>query len=220
MLADVSPADLVLPVESLQQAEGTSNMSIMSRRGGEQGQAASRTSKRLRSQQITSGKLAEKSSRRRSVEYCFLSATLSCTSDDPDYISTLQRGVTAWPTPGGDYVVNSGQVTLQRPQLTRSTSHEKLGRQQMEARERVADASLSTFVARWSGKNSGPMDLLSKFLVHIALHVEEVFASDPGGVMALSSCFLDCKFTPNLRFCPNKDRLLTPQPFINTQVSM
>jgi hypothetical protein len=38
------------------------------------------------------------------------------------------------------------------------------------------------------------MALLQKFLGHVAIHVEEVFSSDPGGCMVLPSCLLSCKF--------------------------
>jgi hypothetical protein len=62
-----------------------------------------------------------------------------------------------------------------------------------ETQAPIPDSSLASFVEKWSGRNSGPMDLVTTYLVHVAMNVEEVFASDPSGTVALTSCILSCK---------------------------
>ena len=151
-----------------------------------------RTSKRLLSQLITSGKIADRKSKQNSVDFCFLAATLACTKDDlrskikaimegDKTVSRLLQGVDLFSKP--EFQVSS-----------RIPLNDTADRHKSEARERVGDSSLSAFAEKWSCRNSGPMDLLLRYLGHIALSVEDVFSSDPGGSMVLTSCVLGCKY--------------------------
>lgn len=66
-------------------------------------------------------------------------------------------------------------------------------RRNSEIKSRISLASLNSFVQ--STHNSGPpLNILTKFLAHVSLHVQDVFLSEQAndGVMMLSSCLLDC----------------------------
>jgi hypothetical protein len=151
-----------------------------------------RTSKRLRSQLITSGKIADRSSKRKSFDYCFLASTLSCTKEKHrENMKKLEGDKTvSYLLQGQD--MSSSPTKMKGGSRNESSSSKDVYRQ--EAKERLGDSSLSAFVERWSSRNSGPMDLLMNYLTHISINVEDVFASDPGGTMVLTSCLLGCKF--------------------------
>eukprot|EP00957_Ditylum_brightwellii_P030084 2277075-Ditylum_brightwellii.AAC.1 len=59
----------------------------------------------------------------------------------------------------------------------------------IEATARGGDSSLNAFIEKWSSRNSGPMDMLHRFLSHVSCYVDEVFANDE---MVLSSCLTEC----------------------------
>lgn len=145
-----------------------------------------RTSKRLQSQLITSGKKNDRESKRKSFDYCFLASTMSC---------TIERHRENMKKLEGDKTVShlfKEQDMLFSPTSKMKVSYRKESDQ--EAKERLGDSSLSSFVERWSNRNSGPMDLLMSYLTHLSMNVADVFASDPGGTMVLTSCVLGCKF--------------------------
>jgi hypothetical protein len=50
----------------------------------------------------------------------------------------------------------------------------------------MGSASLTAFVKKWSGRNAGPMDILSRYLAHVAMYVEDVFAVDSDSAVALA----------------------------------
>ena len=62
-------------------------------------------------------------------------------------------------------------------------------------------SSLNTFIQKWSSggndeggrrlMNSGSLDVLQRFLNHVALYVDEVYSSEQGGVV-LTSCISEC----------------------------
>ena len=83
---------------------------------------------------------------------------------------------------------------LPKGQIQQSVASVTGKRRDLQAR--AVDSSLSSFVEQWSGRNSGPMDLVQKYLVHVATNVEDVFASDASGTVALTSCILSCKYFP------------------------
>eukprot|EP00980_Cylindrotheca_fusiformis_P026363 scaffold15973_cov120-Cylindrotheca_fusiformis.AAC.4 len=141
-----------------------------------------RTSKRLRSQMITSGKIAERSANRKSFEYCFLAATQACSKTE--YNRILKEAE------ANALARQNTQSAAKRESALRSNSYDAY---RQEAHERLSSASLGAFVATWNGRNSGPMDLLRKFLVHVAMNVQEVFSSDPRGPLELTSCILTGK---------------------------
>lgn len=97
--------------------------------------------------------------------------------------------------PGSD-TPRSG--SKKRLYLRRQESSEALATKRREAKEPIGDSSLATFVERWSNHNSGPMDLMMRYLIHVAMNAEDVFASDPGGTVVLTSCILSCKCLRNL----------------------
>ena len=145
---------------------------------------AHRTSKRLLSQLITSGKIAERKFRRSSVEYCFLAAALSTTKEEHRMITKryLERAA-----------AQLKSFESRRRNASQNAPSDSSERHRKEAVERLCSSSLSAFVERWSGNNSGPMDLLQRFLGHVAMNVDDVFSSDPGGPMVLISCLFGCE---------------------------
>eukprot|EP00934_Nitzschia_sp_Nitz4_P002092 Nitzschia sp. Nitz4//scaffold195_size40117//18863//26201//NITZ4_007577-RA/size40117-processed-gene-0.15-mRNA-1//1//CDS//3329540368//2092//frame0 len=147
-----------------------------------------RSSKRLRSQQISSGKKSERSSRRQSFEYCFLASVDNTTAEEHSKqlraLEVVAEARHLFPPKS-----SSDAVTKSVPKLEGSAALES---RLVEAEERIGDASLTSFAECWSGQNSGPADLLSKYLLHVAVNVADVFASDPGGAVVLTSCILSC----------------------------
>jgi hypothetical protein len=77
------------------------------------------------------------------------------------------------------------------------SSSEKLLRQQEEARERLGDSSLWFFIRRFGGLTFDslftPLELLFSFVAHVSVHNGDVFMTDPGGSMVLSSTLLECE---------------------------
>jgi hypothetical protein len=65
--------------------------------------------------------------------------------------------------------------------------------QVVEKQSRIGQSSLNSFV-KSCGRNSGPLDIMERYLAHISLHVQDIFTSEQSndGVMMLSSCLLDC----------------------------
>jgi hypothetical protein len=56
---------------------------------------------------------------------------------------------------------------------------------------RLGDSSLKAFVDKWSAKNSGPFDILQRYVSHVAINVVDVFQSDQDS-LALSGVVIDC----------------------------
>lgn len=159
--------------------DGKKEAKSENREKGKQGTQSHRTSKRLRSQQITSGKIAERSSHRQSFNYCFLAATMTCTRSE---FSKQVNETKAIISNDQDHAKSS--KSEKKPRTDWNKMH------QQETKERLSPASISTFVERWNAYNNGPIDVLFKFLSHIALNVQDVFACDPRGPMELTSCIL------------------------------
>ena len=149
---------------------------------------SSRTSQRLRSHKISTGKKQDREANRKSFNYCFVAATLSCTKNKHDELVDRLREKKEF-----DYIFKGKENPLlspgQRGYSQQGTSNEVLNTNFIEAKERISDASLPAFVRKWSSKNSGPMNLLEGFLAHVALNVEDVFASD-SPTMGLHSCII------------------------------
>jgi hypothetical protein len=141
---------------------------------------SSRTSKRLRSQQITSGKIAERQSNRKSFEYCFLAATMSCTKAEfkqqvreAKKHESSSNGHGSWSNPA----LNSRGNQLDTNVL-------------LEAKERLSSASLGAFVEQFGTQSCEPIDLLLKYLGHVAMNVHDVFVTDPRGPLELTASVL------------------------------
>jgi hypothetical protein len=188
----------VLPDPSKETKETTTQDDVVMGDDRERNSAqASRASKRVRSQIITSGKRAERSARRNSTEYCLLAATLGCTADDNAYKEALEKGLDGVGLPRGEQHNKGdrqGPSPLRRSSLdSRRTSADKPPRYREEARERLSESALSYFVERWSSRNSPPLGILIGYVAHVSLHLDDVFSSDPGGSMVLASCLLECE---------------------------
>lgn len=152
-----------------------------------------RSSKRVLSQRITSGKNAERSAKRKSVEYCLVSAAFSCTTQHPVYAACL-KNEGCWKTSSNDGTGSQEDDALATTTPT-PASPVKMSRagRLVGGFDEGSDSSLKSFVLAWSGRNSGASDVLSGFLSHVSQHIVEVFSSEVGDTVALSSCILECK---------------------------
>ena len=145
--------------------------------------ARARSSKRVQSQLITSGKRAERESKRKSVKFCLLASVLNCTGDSDVYRNMLSHPLD-WDTLGG-FVPS--QIKEESGKIS-----QKVGDNRQQAEERLGDSCLTTFINHWSGSNSGPYDVLEEFVFHVAMHASEVFSGDASDSMILSNLFLEC----------------------------
>jgi hypothetical protein len=151
----------------------------------------SRSSKRVRSQLITSGKQAERAAKRNSVEYCFLASIMGCTADSAEYIE-LSRKEPPW-----DNMV--GYKPQEWMESTDGQGKSGMTRDNNSREElQLGDASIISFVQQWSAANSGPADVLENFVAHIASNVAEVFSGDSGENMVLADLFIECESYGNL----------------------
>jgi hypothetical protein len=158
-------------------------------RNQEQAARSHRTSKRVQSQLITSGKLAERKAKRNSVEFCFLAAVLGSSKDDETYNSMLKQELD-WDDslPGGLLIRSMSSCDPSPMKAELKQVRDNAGFQAC-----LGDASLTAFVVQWSATNSGPMDILSHYLGHVAMNVEEVFTVDPESAEVLTSCIVECE---------------------------
>lgn len=142
-----------------------------------------RVSKRVRSQMLTSEKETERQAKRSSVDYCFLSGTLLCIPQNPNYAKLLKSDVIWEELP----VLKSCLGRLTTPGVSNNT----LTKNKSSTPTTVeTKSSIGLFVERVSKNNSGPRHLLELFLVHSAMHPADVFGNskkDP------TSCILDCE---------------------------
>ncbi len=155
---------------------------------------SSRSSQRVRSKQISTGKKQDREAKRKSFNYCFLAATLSCTKEKHNQMAEeLMKGKGLDHLFRGkeDKSVVSGTANKRKKRFSEQLdSYQDSTQKSMEAMERISEASLSRFVQKWSSKNSGPMELLERYLGHVAMFAEEVFCSD-SPTMGLHSCLLN-----------------------------
>jgi hypothetical protein len=160
--------------------------------GGESSRIG-RTSKRVRSQQISSDKKGERLRRRNSVTFCLRAATLSCTAEDESYRAS-SKAANSWDTVEGEEwklpASLEKHATVSQKERNQSVGE---SRKRSEASERIGPSSLSFFLTRGNELDSGPVDTLLRYLGHVALHVEDVFSVDPADTMALTSCLMGCK---------------------------
>ena len=152
---------------------------------------SSRTSKRVRSKQLSTGKKQDREAKRNSFNYCFVAATLSCTIEKHNALSEelLKGNEFDYLFRGKEDRSHVTDGSGKQKGRNKISSYVDSGAKTMEATERVSQASLSSFVEKWSSKNSGPMELLERYLAHVAMFAEEVFASD-SPTMGLHSCIL------------------------------
>ncbi|KAI2496726.1 hypothetical protein MHU86_17773 [Fragilaria crotonensis] len=145
--------------------------------------ARARSSKRVLSQLITSGKRADRDAKRRSVKYCFLASILSCTSEDEMYRKFSLNDIN-W-----DLLIKSEDSTTEG--LQKEFESPLAQPEGVSLDFRLGDFSLKAFVDKWSSKNSGPFDILQRYVSHVSLNVVDVFQSDQDS-LALSGVIVDC----------------------------
>lgn len=148
-----------------------------------------RVSKRVQSQAITSEKQNERRAKRSSAEYCLLAGVLSSTSQNPIYKKLLEVDLSWDKLPIMKTGAQQSQAllppqTADRPQCdsTAPLHYQK---------EFSATSSLITFIHNMSRANSGPIDALEQFLVHVSLHILDVFGSENDDT--ISSCVIECE---------------------------
>ena len=157
---------------------------------------SSRSSKRVRSQIITSGKKAERQAKRNSVTFCMLAATLNILSDSKAYKESSTYTEQDW-----------RRLFNQRLSLVSFQPSDARRRGAVQADAVALDSRLSAscmtaFIDRWSKKNSGPFDLLKRYIAHVALNVEDVFGSDQDSI-ALASFVTDCEYCVHIYSFPS-----------------
>lgn len=154
-----------------------------------------RSSKRVLSQKITSGKNAERSAKRKSVEYCLVSAIFSCTTQHPIYSACLKNeGCWTSRTHSAQAEYSDAPSRVPESHMMKMNKVDRIDRTAFSSGFGGDSASsLKSFVSSWSGHNSGASDILCRFLSHVSRHVVEIFSSEYGDSVALSSCILECK---------------------------
>ena len=154
---------------------------------------SNRSSKRVLSKRITSGKNAERSAKRKSAEYCLVSAVFSCTPQHPVYSECLKKDVWWKESQANDNLEASTDSMSPAKNVGGANNMSFLGPDDSSSLMGDLDSSLKAFVLRWSEKNSGANDVLVRFLLHVSWYIDDVFSSEAGDVVALSSCVLECK---------------------------
>ena len=105
-----------------------------------------RTSKRIRSQQITSGKKSERSWKRKSFDFCFVASTLSTTRHQHQEIMKKLPKI----GPMQRHGIKSDSI-VRRGGSSRNESSDTRDAHRREARERISGSSLPAFIERWNG---------------------------------------------------------------------
>jgi hypothetical protein len=161
-----------------------------------------RSSKRVRSQLITSGKQAERIAKRKSVEYCLISSLFFCTCAHPAYSHYLNKKLpwediqplckhvkrieTVLDTCHGSELEANGRKS-------QIVDKDTLSNRILDSAACMGISSLSNFIHRYNGSNSGSLDLLERFLCHVSCFVENVYRSEKGGVMVMTACIMECE---------------------------
>jgi hypothetical protein len=161
--------------------------------------SAHRTSQRVRTQLMESGKQAERSAKWKSVEYCLLSSFLPCTTDNPIYKSCLNQDID-WDSlvPLNEYATMIKTMTNSCENIEQNdieeTSLIKGGVETWAAQSVQSEkSSMANFINRWSGNNSGAREVLHGFISHFALFVDSIYDSEKGNSLVLTQCFMECK---------------------------
>ena len=142
----------------------------------------SRVSKRLQSRVETSGKRAERSSRRGSIGFCLLGATLGVRCFNSESAGALSKESLKSISP---------QLRPDRHQGTVRTGVQDMEEaDRMEAQERTGSASLTAFVESVSNKST-PFSALFRFLSHVSIYIDDVYSCESHGSLVLSACVMD-----------------------------
>jgi len=146
----------------------------------EKSMQASRTSKRLQSQILNSGRRAERRSRRISVEYCLVGA---CLGGDPEYSQKISDEKLA-------EALNLPEAAKEhRPRSLAYMAPNDESRR--EALERVGAGSLLSFIKDLTGEAPTPLQATFHFLAHTSKHIDAVYSCESHGALVLSTCLVD-----------------------------
>jgi hypothetical protein len=146
-------------------------------------ETSKRISKRLQSQVLTSGKRAERSARRQSVDFCLRAAIFGCTADDPTYIRLIRS-----------YEETHGSVS---DSLVKKSEEYAIGSSDKNEGLDLRNAALlHDFVADGSSSRL-PLSWLFRFVSHVSMNVAQTFTNDPAGVMGMNLILLDCTYEVN-----------------------
>jgi len=159
---------------------------------------AHRSSQRVRTQLMESGKQAERDAKWKSVEYCLLSSFLPCTMDDPIYKSCLNQEI-HWDSlaPLHEY------ATMIKSMISTNDNTEHDDVVEMSYSNRGAKnwavqsalnekSSMANFIDRWSGKNSGAREILNSFISHVSRFVDFIYDDEKENSLVLTQCFKEC----------------------------
>ncbi|CAB9508383.1 Calcineurin binding protein 1 [Seminavis robusta] len=162
-----------------------------SKRTAEVPARVSRSSKRVRSQQISSDKKDERRRRRKCVGFCLRAATLACSVEEDKPRDVV--GLVDWDLIRGEgWKLPSTLEGRQSLQAKGKQPAAEESRQSFEAEERVGGTSLSAFLRRLTSKRGRALELLQQYLGHVAVNVEAVFLVDPGDNMVLTTTLKGC----------------------------
>lgn len=166
---------------------------------------SSRTSKRVRSRTISSEKQNEREIKKSSVEHLLTSIIFQCKLDD---LTDANASGSIRDTKDDFYVCKSFFESISNgcgdeEDANLGTIHSR------SLAPVLGGYSLYDFVKSCSIENSGPHDLLRRFLLHVSKNTDSVFLHESTGVVVLGSCLLECKctrFMHLLHNCPNGGR--------------
>ena len=148
---------------------------------------SSRSSKRVRSQIITSGKQAEQQAKRNSVTFCLLASTLNILSDSKAYKESSKYTEQDWSR------LFNQRLSLISCQPSEARRKGSVQADAIAMYSRLGASCMTAFIERWSKRNAGPFDLLTRYIAHVALNVEDVFGSDQDS-LELASFVTNCKY--------------------------
>jgi len=156
--------------------------------------SSQRSSARVRSNLITSSKQAERSAKRKDLEYCLVGALLQCTPDHLFYSSMVNADL-PWDTLTCFSALKdevSFMTTTPLTQLLLNNDGRGVLDVSAKRSQRNHSLELRDFVAKWTGANSGPSQILYHFVNHIANHVEELYATELGSASNVTQCIMEC----------------------------
>ena len=153
-----------------------------------------RTSKRVRSQQLSTSKQLERTFRSSSVRYCLLAGSISYKEPSPMY-NTMKVHIQWHKLP---FIQG-----LPVPQLL-STTHADDSTNNMSITRTSPDHTpksrgLEQFIDRWSELNSGPRQMLEAFLLDVSINFEGVFSEE--AMTPLASCIIESELLPHANVC-------------------
>jgi len=134
-----------------------------------------RSSKRLKTQERSTGIRSERQFLRESLEYCLTAAVLGCKANHPGYLKLVARLDPC--EQGANKVSSGGQVGDQRKPVT----------------PEFAMSSLSSFTDEWKDRRGQAQDIMFHFLHHIAINAGDIYKLEFEDSKTLTQVILQCK---------------------------